>query len=220
MNTRSCLFLFFLSLFSVKSFSQKTINEGILTYNISIQNTKGEKAVTGSLNGAVLTVFLTPDKSLTQMVSTPGTETEVFDAKAGKGFLLKEYSAQKLMITTTADNWAQKNRLNRSLNFKTEPGTSVINGYTCKKAVAEADGREYTVYFDPGVLIANKTYNNSFPQINGLPVKYELRSGNLIFEYDLVKYSTENIDASKFDTPKTGFRVMSFEENQQLKKGE
>ncbi len=220
MKTRSCLFLFFLSLVSVKTFSQKTINEGILTYNISIENAKGEKSVTGSLNGAVLTVFLTPDKSLTQMQSTPGTETDVFDAKAGKGFILKEYSAQKLMITATADNWAQKNHLNRSLNFKTEPGTVVVNGYTCKKAVAEADGREYTVYFDPTVLIANKSYNNSFPQIAGLPVKYELRSGNLIFEYDLVKYSTENIDASKFEAPKNGFRIMSFEENQQLKKGE
>ena len=206
---------------SANSFSQKILNEGLLVYNISIESVKGEKAVGGSLNGAVLSVFLTKDKSRTEMVSTPGTETTVYDASAGKGFILKEYSAQKLMITTTADNWQQKNHINSHLDFKTDNGTQVLNNYTCKKAVAAtADGKLYTVYFDPSVTIANKTYNNAFPQLGGLPVRYELQSGNLIFKYDLVKYSTENIYPAKFDAPKTGFRVMSFEENQQLKKGE
>ena len=206
---------------SAQAFSQKVFNEGLLVYNISIASVKGENPVGGSLNGAVLSVFLTKEKSRTEMVSTPGTESAVYDASAGKGFILKEYSAQKLMITTTADNWLQKNRINNSLNFKTESGTQVINNYTCKKAVAtSADGKLYTVYFDPSVIIANKTYNNAFPQLGGLPVRYELQSGNLIFKYDLVKYSTENIFPAKFDAPKTGFRVMSFEENQQLKKGD
>jgi GLPGLI family protein len=201
--------------------AQKLLNEGSLTYNISIESTNGEKQVSSVLNGAVLTLYFTKDKSRTEMISSAGTEGTFFDAKAGKGFLLKEYSAQKLMITMSADNWNQKNRTNNKLVFATEDGTTSIAGYTCKKATStSAEGKNYTVYFDPSVTIANKTYNNAFPQLQGLPVQYELQSGNLIFKYTLSKNSADAIAASKFEAPKTGFRVMSFEENQQLKKGE
>lgn len=212
--------LILLSTFSVKSFSQKALTEGVLVYNISIQTVNGEKPVATALNGAVLTIYLTKDKSRSEMVSTPGTETTVFDNKENKGFILKEYSGQKLMITTTGDNWTQKNRTNRNLTF-TDAGTQTINGIVCKKATAlSEDNKTYTIFYDPSISVVNKTYNNAFPQIKGLPVQFELSSGNLIFRYTLVKNSAEAISANKFEAPKAGFRVMTFEENQQLRKGE
>jgi hypothetical protein len=212
--------LILISFFSANSFAQKALNEGVLTYNISIQTVNGEKPVAGGLNGAVLTIYLTKDKSRTEMVSTPGTETTVFDSKEDKGFILKEYSGQKLMITATGDNWSQKNRMNRNLVFA-DAGTATINGIACRKATAQsADGKSYTVYYDPAIIIANKSYNNAFPQIRGLPVQFELSSGNLVFKYILTKNSSEAIASNRFDAPKAGFRVMTYEENQQLKKGE
>ena len=146
-------------------------------------------------------------------------ETTVYDSKAGKGFILKEYSGQKLMITVTAENWLQKNQVNSSLNFETQQGTTNIGGYDCKKAVAKSDnGKSYTVYYDPSIILVNKHYNNAFSQLPGLPVQYELSSGNLIFKYSLLNFNSDIVSAAKFEAPKTGFRVMSFEENQQMKK--
>jgi hypothetical protein len=219
---KSFLFLVsFLCILTFDSTAQKVFTEGVLTYNISIESTNGEKPVSSALNGAVLTLYLTKDKSRSEMLSTPGKETIVFDEKADKGFILKEYSGQKLMITATGDNWAQKNQTKRSLNFRTEQGTFTVGDFSCKKAEAEGlDGKKYIVYYDPSLEITNHSYNNAFPQIQGLPVRFELRSGNLVFKYTLVKYSQESIAANKFDVPKTGFRVMTYEENQQLKKGE
>ena len=199
---------------------QKLFNEGILTYNISIESSKGEKQVTGSLNGAVINIYLTREKSRTEMISTPGTETTVFDDKTGKAFILKEYSGQKLMISLTEENRAEKNKVNSNLKFVIDNSITTVAGYACKKATAvSADGKSYTVFFDPTVTPVNKDYNYGFPQLPGLPVQYELQSGNLVFRYSLVKYSAESIAANKFEAPKTGFRVMSYEENQQLKKG-
>ena len=199
---------------------QKLFNEGILTYNISIESSKGEKQVTGSLNGAVINIYLTREKSRTEMISTPGTETTVFDDKTGKAFILKEYSGQKLMISLTEENRAEKNKVNSNLKFVIDNSITTVAGYACKKATAvSADGKSYTVFFDPTVTPVNKDYNYGFPQLPGLPVQYELQSGNLVFRYSLVKYSAESIAANKFEVPKTGFRVMSYEENQQLKKG-
>ncbi len=207
--------------FSLNGFAQKTLNEGILTYNISIETANGEKKVANALNGATLTLYITKDKSRTEVVNTLGTEATFFDAKIGKGYLLREYSAQKLMITVNADNWAQKNKTNNNLVFKTDNETVSIGSYACRKATATtADGKNYTVYFDPSITLANKTYNSAFPQLQGLPVQYELQSGNLIFKYTLTKNSADVIATNKFEIPKTGFRSMTFEENQQLKKGE
>lgn len=213
---------FFISVFfSMNVFAQKTMNEGTLTYGISIESANEEKKMDNALNGAILTLYITKDKSRTEIVNTLGTQATFFDAKIGKGYLLREYSAQKLMITVNADNWAQKNKVNNNLSFKIEEGTTTIGGYTCKKATATAvDGKNYTVYFDPSVTLANKTYNNAFPQLQGLPVQYELQSGNLTFKYTLSKNSADAVAINKFETPKAGYRIMTFEENQQLKKGE
>lgn len=221
MKTFSTLLIIFCLLFSTEIFAQKILNDVVLTYDISIESAKGEKQVAGGLNGATLSLYLTKDRSRSEMISTPGTESTVFDNKTDKGFILKEYSGQKLMVTTNGDNWSQKNQTNSKLKFDILNGTEVIAGYNCKKATAvSADGKLYTVYFDPTYSIANKSYNNAFPQIPGLPVQYELASGNLIFKYLLNKLSNESINASKFEPPKSGFRIMTYEENQQLKKGE
>ncbi len=207
--------------YSTNLSAQKVLTEGMLKYNISIESSNGEKQIAGSLNGATLSIYLTKDKSRSEMISTPGTETTVFDNKAGKGFILKEYSGQKLMITTTSENWVQKNQVNTNLNFEAQSGTIKIGRYICKKATAQSDnGKSYTVYYDPSITIANKQYNNAFAQLAGLPIQYELSSGNLIFKYSLIGLNMDGLNSGKFEAPKLGFRIMSYEENQQLKKGE
>lgn len=221
MKRLSVILFTVVSFYTTAAFAQKIMNDAVATYTISIESVNGEKQLSSSLNGATVTIFLTKDKSRSEMVSAPGTETTVFDNKAGKGFILKEYSGQKLMITTTSENWAQKNQINSQLNFETASGNFNIAGYNCKKATAiSADGKNYTVYYDPTIVVANKTYNNAFSQLLGMPIQYQLSSGNLLFKYTLNKLTADVLSASKFEAPKAGFRVMTYEENQQLKKGE
>ena len=207
--------------FYANTFAQKVLADGILNYTISIESTNGEKQVGGSLNGAALTVYLTKDRSRTEMESAAGSETFIYDSRAGKGIILKEYSGQKLMITTSAENWSQKNQVKNNLNFSIDNSIINIGGYNCNKGTAvSSEGKTYTVYFDPSTVVSNKTYNNAFPQLPGLPVQYELKSGNLVFKYTLNKYAAETISPAKFEAPKAGYRIMTYEENQQLKKGD
>lgn len=211
-----CMFLLAL----LSNTTQKQMGEGILEYNISIVSPKSETPSLNSLNGAVLTVYLKPTVSRTEMKSTLGVESTVFDNKSGNGFILKEYSGQKLMISMNAANWDQKNKAYEDLNFTITNETASIAGYQCKKATATlADGKIFTVYFDPSVVISNKKYNNAFSKLQGLPVQYEIQSGNLSFKYTLSSLNYDAVPSSKFEAPKAGFRVMTYEENQQLKKG-
>lgn len=208
----------FLSGYNV--FAQKNITEGTLSYTISIQSANSEAPVANNLNGAKFNIYLTPSESRSEMISSLGIETNVYNNNTGKGFILKEYSGQKLMITLNKENWSQKNEWNDNLKFTISNEVKSIGGYDCKKATGTAnDGKTITVYFAPGISIANKKYNNSFDQLPGLPVQYELRSGNLNFKYLLTGINYDPIASAKFDAPKAGFRIMTYDENQQLKKG-
>jgi len=206
--------------FSGHAFAQKAATEATLNYSITIQSTGDKQAISKSLDGATLSIYIKGTESRSDMVSSLGTESNLYDSKTGKGFILKEYSGQKLMITLSKENWAQKNQYFQNMKFSIDNAEQTIAGFKCKKATAVLDnGRNFVVYFLPDATTANKEYNNAFKQLPGIPVQYELESGKLKFTYTLSAISYDAIPAAKFDVPKSGFRVMTYDENQQLKKG-
>ena len=199
------------------AFAQKTISEGTLTYTISTQSDKSTQA--DPLSGATNTVYLKGSLSRTDMSSALGKETTIYDAKNGDGVILKEYSGQKLMITLSKENWAKQNNKFEGLTFVNTGETKTIAGYNCTKANAKLkDGSSITVYYAPDVIINNKEYNQTFKNLSGLPVQYEFENGKLKFQYLLSSLNIASIPVSKFDFPKTGYRVMTYDESHQGKK--
>ncbi len=208
------------NLFLSNSFAQKTVTEATLSYNISIESVNDKPSLSKSLDGAKLSLYIKGTESRANMVNSLGTESNLFDSKTGKGIILKEYSGQKLMITLTKENWAQKNQYFHNMKFSIDNTEQVIAGFKCKKATATLEGGKiFVVYYTADIATANKEYNNAFKNLPGIPVQYEQESGKLKFKYTLTGIGYDNIPASKFDIPKSGFRVMTYEENQQLKKG-
>ena len=221
MKAMSTFLVSLISLTALHATAQRQLSEGTITYGISVESKQSDAGMLNGLQGATLTVYLKPSISKTEMQSTLGTETTVYDNRLGKGFILKEYSGQKLMITATRENWLQKNQWNDNMQFTIDGSTTSIAGYACKKATGTtADGKTFTVYFTPEVTLSNKMYNNSFAQLPGLPVQYELQSGNITFRYTLQKISFDPLASVKFEAPKAGFRSMTYDENQQMKKAE
>jgi hypothetical protein len=200
-------------------FAQKQFSEGTLQYHIQIVSNEAGKAA-APIATATQQVYLKAMQSRTEMTSNLGTETTLFDQRQGKAVILKDYSGQKLMITLTRSNWAQKNVVFHNLKFNTSnPENVQIGDYSCKTATATtADGHQITVYYLPDYQLANVSYNNAFSLLPGIPVRYELNSGNLLFQYELTSISTDPVPATRFDFPKSGYRIMSYEESQQMKK--
>lgn len=200
-------------------YAQKQFSEGTLQYQIQILSNEAGKAA-APIATATLQVYLKAMQSRTEMTSNLGTETTLFDQRQGKAAILKDYSGQKLMITLTRSNWAQKNAVFHNLKFNTSNAEEVkIGGYNCQTATAAtADGHNITVYYLPEYQLANVSYNNAFSLLPGIPVRYELNAGNLLFQYELTAMSADPVPAARFDFPKTGYRIMSYEESQQIKK--
>ena len=215
------IFILLISLTGTGAIAQRQFTEGVLVYNITIQSTNNEAPVSHPLNGAVLTQYISLNQSRSEMKSALGTEYTVYNNRSNKGFILKDYSGQKLMITMDGNNWLQKNQYYSNLKFNISDEYINIGEYRCKKATAETrDGKNFIVYFTPDIDIANTNYNNAFSQLPGLPVQYTLQSGNISFQYTIAGIQYEAVPAGKYEMPKSGYRVMTYEENQQLKKGE
>lgn len=213
------LLLLMLSI-SVFSFAQKTVSEGTLVYDITIQSGNKEPQMADALDGGTVTVLIKGGQSRSDMVSSLGKETTIHDTKAGNAVILKEYSGQKLMITLTRDNWQAKNKAYSDIKFDLTEETAVIAGYNCKKAIAKMpNGKSFTVYYSPELVVSNKEYNATFKNLPGLAMQYEYESGAMRYKYTLSRINFDPVAASKFDFPKSGYRIMTYEENQQMRKG-
>lgn len=198
--------------------AQRNIAEATIVYDMEIQN--GSNAQAGNLTGATTTVYLKGNNSRSDMVSALGKEITIYNSKANNAVILKEFSGQKLMITLTKDNWLSKNKTYSNIKFELTGETKTIGGYNTKKAIAKMpDGKTFEVYYTPELVPANKEYDPTFSSLPGLAIEYEIESGKTKFKYSLSKINYDAVQVSLFDFPTSGFRVMTYEENQNLKKG-
>jgi len=207
-----------LLLISAVSLAQKTISEGTLVYDISLQS-DGQPAAGNPLNGATSTVYLTGFSSRIDMSSNLGNEKTIYDAKTGTAVILKEYSGQKLMITFTKENWLEKNKNAEGLVFTAADGKKELLGYQCSKATAKLnDGSTITVFYTKDLIAQNKEYDPLFKSLGGLPLQYEVQTGKLKFIYTINKIDFAALSQAKFDIPKTGYRVITYAESKQVGK--
>jgi GLPGLI family protein len=206
--------------FHCSAFAQKNIAEATIVYDMEILNTANTPQKSDAFSGATTTVYLKGNNSRTDRVSPLGKEITIFNSKSDNAVILKEYSGQKLMITLTRENWRERNRQSGSVTFELTNEFKNIAGYATRKAIAKtADGKSFEVYYSTELATANKDYDATFTNLPGLPVQYEIESGNLKFKYTVSKISYDPVQVSLFDFPTTGFRIMTYEENQNLRKG-
>jgi len=217
---KKSFFLFVLCsiLLNLKSIAQKVINEVSLKYTVALVADKNP-AYAKAFEGASLSIYIKGGASRTEMYNNLGNEISIFDNNTGKGAILKEYSGQKLMIYLSRENWAEKNKHFQQLKLSATNDQQLINGYNCKKSIATLDdGDGLVVYFSPDYTLNNKQYNYAFPDINGLPIKFELESSGMKFVYTLKEINYDLIPVSKFSIPTTGnYRVLNYEDAKKIK---
>lgn len=199
--------------FAFSSDAQKVMTEGVLVYNMSVETGTSQPNMADMLDGATTTIYLKGDKSRSELVSSLGREATIYDASTGTGVILKDYSGQKLMITLTAQNWTENNKKYEGITFENTGETTKIAGYNCKKAIAKLqNGTSFTVYYTSEVSVTNKSYDAQFKTLPGLPVQYEMQSGKMMLKFTLASISYNPVPASMFEIPKSGYRVLTYDE--------
>ena len=109
MSFHKYLLVLFAITISSLSYSQKTLNEGTLIYNMSVETGSTTPKMADMLDGATTTIYIKGKLSKVSLVSGLGSESTVYNESTGNGFILKEYSGQKLMFTLTPNDWKENN---------------------------------------------------------------------------------------------------------------
>lgn len=180
---------------------------------MSVETGVGEPKMADMFDGATTTIYLKGNQSRSELLSSLGSEATLYNASTGTGVILKDYSGQKLMITLSPQNWEDNNRKYEGIVFENTGETATISGFKCKKANAKLkNGSSFTVFYTTDVTISNKSYDAQFKTLPGLPVQYEMQSGKMKFKFTLSKIDYSPVSAAKFEIPKSGYRVLTYEE--------
>lgn len=205
----SCLLLF-----SVQLFGQKKISEATITYDIVINTNNKTPQAADLLDGATSVIYLKTNSSRSEMTSSLGTQSTIIDGKTGKVTILKDYGEQKYMITMTPENWKASNKKYEGIAFTYENEFKTIAGYNCQKAIGRlADSSTFTVYFTKDIVPVNKDFQYLNKNLPGLAMQYEATMGKLKVTYTVSGISFKIVPEAKFDLPKSGYRIMTYEES-------
>jgi GLPGLI family protein len=204
-------------LFSLPVLAQKKLTDGSIFYDITITTGSDKPQNADFLNGATNAVYIKGGKTRTEMVSSLGTQTTIINQTAGSKeiTILKEYGEQKYMINLTPADWADVNKKYENVSFTLDPAaTKTIQGFVAKKAIGSMpDGTTFTVWYTPDIAIDGKDFQYVNRNLPGLALEYETILGNLKVTYTASKVSFAPVPASKFELPKSGFRVMTYKES-------
>ncbi|HVF81573.1 MAG TPA: hypothetical protein VM884_06550 [Flavisolibacter sp.] len=214
---QSLLVLIVLLIATFQSNAQKKLTEGTILYDITI-NTGTEKPQNAEFfDGATNAVYIKGAKTRTEMVNSLGTQSTIINQGAGKKdiTILKEYGEQKYMITLTPADWMEVNKKYENVSFSYDTtATKTIQGFVAKKAVGSlADGTKFTVWYTPDITLDNKDFQYINRNLPGLALEYETIFSNLKVTYTASKISFATVPAIKFELPKSGFRVVTYQES-------
>ena len=211
-------FLAFLLTSIGKIEAQKIINEATLTYKVEIKNSNTKQPVQNS-NSNQYVIYIKGLSSRSDLITSMGSESAVYDSKKSSGYIAKSYSGQKLLINLTKAEWFTQNAIFQQLKFNITSETRNISGYECKKAISKLDtGETIIVYFEPNIELSNQDYILAFPELKGLPIVIQRESKGSTFTYTLADIIYDNITSNLFEISQKNFRVMNYEDAKKFQK--
>lgn len=197
---------------------QRRLTEATISYDIVINTSNAAPQAADMLDGATSVIYLKGKSSRSEMISSLGIQSTIIDGNTGDVTLLKDYGDQKYMIKMTPDNWKESNKKYDGVSFTYLDEYKVIAGYNCQKAIGKlTDGTTFTVFFTKELVPTNKEFQYLNKNLPGLAMQYEASVGKLMVTYTVSSINFNPVPAAKFDLPKSGYRVMSYEESKNAK---
>jgi GLPGLI family protein len=198
--------------------AQKIINEATLTYKVEIKNSTNNQPIQNSYSNQYV-IYTKGLSSRSDLITSMGSESAVYDSKKSIGYIAKSYSGQKLLINLTKAEWFTQNAIFQQLKFNITSETKNISGYDCKKAISKlASGETIIVYFEPNIELSNQDYTLAFPELKGLPIVIERESKGSKFTYTLAQINYDNVSSSLFEIAQKNYRVMNYEDAKKFQK--
>jgi len=200
-------------LLATQGYSQKLLTDGSILYNVSVVNGKDQPGIADAFDGATLLVSIKSSQVRSDLKSNVRLQSIFYNAKDGTAVILKESGPEKYMINLTSAQWIQYNRKYAGIKFSYSDETKTVAGYLCKKAVGTlGDGSSVTVYYAADLKPVYAGYEYAFKDLPGLPLEYEITTGNITVRYLAASLQMTPVNASRFDLPKSGYKMLDYKQ--------
>ena len=195
--------------------AQKKFTEGTITYDVVINTGSDKPKNADYMDGTIVANYIKGNKSRTEMVTPLGTLTTINDSARNAIVMLKEFGEQKYMITLTPADWKEANKKYEGISYTLQTGEEkTILGYKCFKATGKLpDGTTYTVWYTPDLVPENRNFQYETRTLPGLALEYEVNAKDQKITYTVSKISFSPVQATKFELPKSGYRIMTYAES-------
>ncbi len=194
--------------------AQRRLTEATISYDIVINTRNSSPQAVDLLDGATSVIYLKGNSSRSEMISSLGTQSTIVDGKTGSVTVLKDYGEQKYMISMTSANWRESNKKYEGVTFTYLDEFKTIAGYNCQKAIGRlSDSTTFTVFFTKDLMPVNKDFQYLNKNLPGLAMQYEAKLTNMMVTYTVSSVNFNPVPQAKFDLPRTGYRVMTYEES-------
>ncbi len=197
--------------------TSRRISEGTIYYDIFFTTGNNAAAQVEKNLGGTQTVSLKGYMSRVDIANQQFLQSTIIDAKAGNIKLLKTLGGQQYLIEVNRENWDELNRKYENAKVVFGEEFKNIAGFNCQKAlVTFKDGTSSAVFFTRELIAEHRDFEYAFKSIPGLVMENETAVGNNKVTYSVSKISFNIVPTSKFELPKSGYRVMTYEESKQI----
>jgi GLPGLI family protein len=199
--------LLFCSIAATAQVKQKVLSD--LTIHFSVNYTDSSRPQ--DLVPALMVVYIKGQLSRVDFSTTSYTQIRLHDAKKDSVFVLQHAGTTKLRRSYDSVGWERLNNRYDSLRIELTNETKKILGYDCRKAVISLkNGSTYYAYYATTIAPSTREYELPFRNIPGLVLEYETvaEGSNRRIRYNAIKINPSPVQASKFEIPKSGYRVL------------
>lgn len=195
-------------MFSKVSFAQRVIGDCTIIYDVLIDSGKDSTQIPNNLSK---TVYIKGKQVRTDLTSPSFSQTTIFNNSTGNVVILKEVGTNKYISTFDEAAWRQKNKQYENIETTFPAEEETILGYRCKKAVSKLrDGKTIEMYYTTDIVPSTQENPYQFKNVPGFVLQYQsqLEGSNQIVIFKAVKIDLSPVPMSKFDIPKSGYRIL------------
>lgn len=211
MKTSLFVIISFCCILQQAAAQQRVVADCTITYSISTEEGNAEKDVTESLKASTKTVYIRGNDSRTDLVTPSFTQSLLYDKSTGSAVILREFGNNKFITRLDAKTWAAENKRydGMKISFVNNENKTIL-GYECKKAVIQLkDGSIFTLFYATNIIPSVKEFEYEFKDIPGFVLEFESQEAqSKKIRYTATKINLAPVQASKFDVPKSGYRLL------------
>jgi hypothetical protein len=205
------LFLILLSSSYQSAKAQKIFSEGIIRYDVFVNNSTNPEGV----------YMVTVKNGFTKRelaMNTGYNNIAIHNSKTGITTSLNANEETRYALEMTAQEVKDKNKRFEKATFTEKELKKKIASYQCTGTeVKYLDGETATLYYCPELLPPNESFNIMFPGLPGIPLEYQVRSTNtMTIRFVANRVETKSIDLKVFNIP-DNYKIVTTAELEKMK---